>query len=165
MRFHAHEEGSPSVYQLKITLLGIDPLIWRCIQIPNTVSLSSLHDVLQAVMGWTNSHLHQFEKGDKYWGVPNDDGFEEEIEVINESRVSVEEMLKAEGDAMIYVYDFGDDWRHEVVLEEIVASHLKTLERRTGTRSSWRSSSSRDLTSLSITGNGRETRSMRKSSI
>jgi hypothetical protein len=67
------------------------------------VSLSSLHDVLQAVMGWTNSHLHQFEKDGKYWVVPDDDGFDDDIEVINESRVPVEEVLNAESDSMVYV--------------------------------------------------------------
>jgi Plasmid pRiA4b ORF-3-like protein len=120
------KKAIPSVYQLKITLLGMDAPIWRRIQVPSTVSLSSLHDVLQAVMGWTNSHLHQFEKGGKYWGVPDDDGFDDDIEVINESWVPVEEVLNAEGDSMVYVYDFGDDWRHEVVLEKIVASDTPT---------------------------------------
>jgi hypothetical protein len=119
------KKAIPSVYQLKITLLGIDPQIWRRIQVPSTVSLSSLHDLLQAVMGWTNSHL-QFEKDGKYWGVPGDDGFDDDIEVINESRVPVEQVLKAEGDSMVYVYDFGDDWRHDVVLEKIVASDTPT---------------------------------------
>ena len=120
------QKAIPSVYQLKITLLGIDPPIWRGIHVPSTMSLSSLHDVLQAVMGWTNSHLHQFEKGGKYWGVPDDDGLEDDIEVTNECPVPVEEVLKAEGDSMVYVYDFGDDWRHEVVLEKIVASDTPT---------------------------------------
>jgi hypothetical protein len=90
------------------------------------MSLSSLHHVLQAVMGRTNSHLHQFEKGGKYWGVPDDDGFEHDIEVINESRVPVEEVLTADGDSIVYVYDFGDDWRHAVVLEKVVASDTMT---------------------------------------
>ena len=78
--------------------------------------------IASAVMGSTNSHLHQFEKGGKYWGVPDDDGLEDDIEVTNEGPVPVEEVLKAEGDSMVYVYDFGDDWRHEIVLEKIVTS-------------------------------------------
>src|ERR1035441_5443349 len=60
----------PFIYQLKITLLEIDPPIWRRIQVPSTIPLCCLHDALQAVLGWTDSHLHQFEKDGKYWGVP-----------------------------------------------------------------------------------------------
>jgi hypothetical protein len=116
----------PSIYELKITLLDIVPAIWRRIQVPSTIPLCCLHDALQAVFGWTDSHLHQFEKDGKYWGVPDDDGFEDDIEVIDESRVPVGKMLLAEGDSMIYIYDFGDNWRHEVVLEKIVPSDAPT---------------------------------------
>ena len=54
------------------------------------------------------------------WGVPDDDGFEGDVEVIDESRVPVARLLLAEGDSMISVYDFGDNWRHQVVLEKII---------------------------------------------
>jgi hypothetical protein len=109
----------PTAYQLKITLLDIAPPIWRRIQVASTLTLSMLHDVLQTVMGWTNSHLHQFEKDGKNWGVPETDEFGD-LDLIDESQVPVGEVLKAEGDSMIYVYDLGDDWRHEVVLEKIL---------------------------------------------
>ena len=112
----------PSIHQLKITLLGIQPPIWRRIQVPSTMPLCCLHDALQAVFGWTDSHLHQFEKDGKYWGVPDDDGFDGDVEVIDESKVPVAKLLLAEGDTLIYVYDFGDNWRHEVVLEKILPS-------------------------------------------
>lgn len=75
------------VYQLKITLVGVEPAIWRRMQVPSTIPLCCLHDAFQAVLGWTDSHLHQFEKDGKYWGVPDDDGFEDDIDVIDESRV------------------------------------------------------------------------------
>src|ERR1035441_1290924 len=116
----------PSVYQLKITLLGIQPPIWRRIQVPSTIPLCCLHDALQAVLGWTDSHLHQFEKDGEYWGVPDDDGFEGDVEVIDESKVPASRILKAESDSMIYVYDFGDNWRHHVVLEKIVPADAPT---------------------------------------
>jgi len=63
-------------------------------------------------MGWTDSHLHQFEKDGKYWGDPQNREFEDDIEIIDESKVPVGKVLRAEGDSMVYVYDFGDDWRH-----------------------------------------------------
>jgi hypothetical protein len=46
--------AKPSIYQLKITLLGIERPIWRCIQVPSTMLLCCLHDAFQAVMGWTD---------------------------------------------------------------------------------------------------------------
>ena len=116
----------PSIYQLKITLLEIEPAIWRRIQIPSTIPLCCLHDAFQAVLGWTDSHLHQFEKDGKYWGVPDDDGFDGDVEVRDESRVPVSGVLKAEGETMVYVYDFGDNWRHQVVLEKILPTDAPT---------------------------------------
>jgi hypothetical protein len=111
-----------SIYQLKITLLGIQPPIWRRILVPSTIPLCCLHDAIQAVLGWTDTHLHHFEKHGEYWGVSDDDGFEDDIEVIDESRVPVGKVLVVEGDSMVYVYDFGDNWRHGVVLEKILPS-------------------------------------------
>lgn len=64
-------------------------------------------------MGWTDSHLHQFEKDGKYWGVPEWDEFNE-LNLIDESKTQLAKVLKSEGDSMIYEYDFGDCWRHEV---------------------------------------------------
>jgi hypothetical protein len=70
-------------------------------------------------MGWADSHLHQFEQGDKNWGVPEWDEFDE-FDLIDETKTQLAKVLKAEGDSMTYQYDFGDDWRHEVVLEKII---------------------------------------------
>lgn len=83
--------------------------------------LCCLHAAFQAVIGWRDSHLHQFEKDGKYWGVPDPDRFEDDVEIINECKVPVAKVLKTEGDSLVYVYDFGDNWRHEVVLEKILS--------------------------------------------
>jgi hypothetical protein len=117
----AAKKPTPSIYQLKVTLLGIEPPIWRRIQAPGTTLLCCLHDALQAVMGWTDSHLHQFEKDGTYWGVP-EHYEDDDIDVIDESTVPAAKVLIAEGDSMIYLYDFGDTWRHEVVLDKILPS-------------------------------------------
>ena len=94
--------------------------IWRRLQVARTIPMCCLHDAIQAVMGWTDSHLHQFEKDGKFWGAPEHYEHQDDIEVIDESRVPLGKVLKAEGDSMVYVYDFGDNWRHEVVLEKIL---------------------------------------------
>jgi hypothetical protein len=114
-----------SVYQLKITLTAIEPPIWRRIRVPSTIALCCLHDALQAVLGWNDSHLHRWEKDGLYWGVP--EHYEEDgIEVIDESKVPVRRVLRAEGETMVYVYDLGDNWRHQVVLEKILPSDAPT---------------------------------------
>jgi len=109
----------PSIYQLKVSLQEIEPPIWRRIQVPGTILLCCLHDALQAVMGWTDSHLHQFEKEGKNWGIVqlHED---EKDDVVDDSRVTVGDVLKSEGDSMIYLYDFGDCWRHEILVEKII---------------------------------------------
>src|ERR1035438_3689212 len=107
----------PSIHQLKITLLGIQPPIWRRILVPSTMPLCCLHDAIQAVFGWTDTHLHHFEKHGEYWGVPDDEDFEE---LNDESKVAVRRVLVRESDSMTYTYDFGDDWRHRILLEKII---------------------------------------------
>ncbi len=114
------KKEEPSVYQLKITLLGIKPPIWRRIQVPNILLLCCLHDALQAVLGWTDSHLHQFVKDDTYWSDPEWYEDYDDVEVIDESRVRLGRVLKAEGESVRYDYDFGDNWQHEVILERIL---------------------------------------------
>jgi hypothetical protein len=68
---------TPPIYELRITLTGIDPPIWRRIQVPSSLKLCCLHSAFQMVMGWTDSHLHQFENDGKSWGVPEWDEFDE----------------------------------------------------------------------------------------
>ena len=64
---------SSTVYQLKVTLKGSKPPIWRRIQVINGTTLQQFHQVLQAVMGWDNYHLHQFSIGGIDYGQPNPD--------------------------------------------------------------------------------------------
>jgi hypothetical protein len=112
-------KAEPCIYELRITLQRILPPIWRLIQIPDTLRLSHLHDALQTVIGWTDSHLHRFEKDGKQWGVPDVDG-EDWVEIIEESRTTIGAVLTTPGDSMLYVYDYGDNWRHNIELEKIL---------------------------------------------
>jgi len=107
------------VYELRMTLREIHPPVWRLVRVPRTLRLCCLHDVLQAAMGWTDSHLHQFEKDGKYWGVP-EHYEDDDIDVLDERRTQIGAILKAPGDSVLYVYDLGDNWRHDVVLEKIL---------------------------------------------
>jgi hypothetical protein len=105
------------LFQLKVTLRDSHPPIWRRVQVPKELTLERLHDVLQIVMGWTDSHLHQFKLGDRYYGTPDPDA---PFEVISEKRVRLDKVLPGPKARMVYEYDFGDSWQHDVVLEKEV---------------------------------------------
>ena len=107
------------IYKLKITLVGIRPPIWRQIEIPASLRLCCLHSAIQVVMGWTDSHLHQFERNGRNWGIPEWDEFGE-FDLLDERRTSIGEVLQSEGESLKYQYDFGDDWEHEITLQKIL---------------------------------------------
>jgi hypothetical protein len=105
------------MYQIKVTLNGVRPPIWRRLLVPSSLSLADLHEVLQVAMGWTDSHLHQFVARGVLYGEPDP---EFGMERIKEKRVRLDEVLRTVKDAMIYEYDFGDGWEHKIVLEKVL---------------------------------------------
>lgn len=108
-----------SLYQFKITLMGIKAPIWRRIQIRDC-TLAKLHEHIQAAMGWTNSHLHQFDINGECYGDPEilDDGFDD-FECIDSTKKNLSQILPKGGKRFVfkYEYDFGDGWEHEVLFE------------------------------------------------
>ena len=112
----------PAVLQLKITLRDVRPPIWRRVELSENVTLLALHEVLQVAMGWTNSHLHQFRHGGEDYGPP-DDEFGREVR--SERKTRVADLLRTPGDRLVYEYDFGDGWEHDVVLEAIVEPQVQ----------------------------------------
>ncbi|MCZ6803622.1 MAG: plasmid pRiA4b ORF-3 family protein [Proteobacteria bacterium] len=108
-----------STYQLKVTLLNIEPLIWRRLHLPNDLFLEDVHYILQDAMGWQNCHLHQFISDKRFFGMVDDDmGMDLNTEDETEYRLC--QLLKNEKDAMVYEYDFGNGWEHKIVLEKIL---------------------------------------------
>ncbi len=108
------------IYQLKITLKDSKPPIWRRVQVPSDVSLGKLHRIIQEAMGWFDSHLHQFEIGETYYGVPSRDDFGDFYEVKNEKTVKLNQLISRPKAKLLYQYDFGDSWEHEILLEKIL---------------------------------------------
>jgi len=105
------------VYQIKVTLMGSEPPIWRRVQVTSDTSLQKLHRILQAVMGWSNSHLHQFIIGGKYFAEP-DPEYDPEVE--NEKLMRLSQVFSGVNDKSIYEYDFGDNWEHEILIEKVL---------------------------------------------
>jgi hypothetical protein len=109
-----------TIYQLKVTLKDIRPLIWRRVQVPSETKLDKLHLVLQDAFGWNNSHLHQYRVGERLIGIKEDDDvFLEELE--DEKRIKLSQ-IAVEKSRFVYEYDFGDDWEHDVLVEKVLAA-------------------------------------------
>lgn len=110
--------ASPRIYQIKVTLEGIHPPIWRRIQVSSHLTLPQLHAVLQISMGWTNSHLHGFRQGERFYTEP--DPNYTDMAVMDERQVQLHQIAPEVGSHFIYEYDFGDSWEHTLVVEQIL---------------------------------------------
>ena len=109
--------------QLRISLMDVTPTIWRRLLVPGEIKVSKLHTIFQAAMGWEDYHLHYFEIEGKRFGSPDDDW---ENDDIDEDAVRLSDVLLLSTDVanggqirFLYEYDFGDSWRHEVVVESL----------------------------------------------
>ncbi|MEX0718574.1 MAG: plasmid pRiA4b ORF-3 family protein [Planctomycetaceae bacterium] len=115
----ASPQNAKPLFQLMITLLDIDPPIWRRIGVPDC-TLNELHEFIQTAMGWTNSHLHRFEIGGMWYCDPNlmEEDFDE-FECEDSTTTKLSRLVPSGRKKLrfIYVYDFGDSWTHEIVFE------------------------------------------------
>jgi hypothetical protein len=104
------------VFQLRIQLQEVVPTAWRRLLVPAGIHLPKLHDMFQASMGWTNSHLHSFMIGDQLYGMHVEEWPDEELD---EKDYTVYVALRGGVRRFSYEYDFGDSWEHEVVVENV----------------------------------------------
>jgi hypothetical protein len=112
--------ASPKYVSLRIELLHIKPLVWRRLMVPASIALPDLHLAIQGAMGWTNSHLHQFEIDGKSYGEPDE---YDEIEIVSEKGKKPSTALGKGVAEFIYQYDFGDKWQHRIVVEQTQKAH------------------------------------------
>lgn len=95
---------APSVnglfYSLRVTLL--DTGVWREVLVPSSLSATQLHEVIQLAMGWEQVHLHEFRRNDNGTVIPDS--------------AKIDALFSAVGSSLLYLYDFGDGWEHEVKL-------------------------------------------------
>jgi hypothetical protein len=101
------------LYEIRVQLQEIEPLIWRVLRVPSRTSLLRLHRILQRAMGWTNSHLHLFEVDGKRYGEPST---EWDIEVLDSRKMTLEKIFSGGRTSFLYEYDLGDSWRHKITL-------------------------------------------------
>lgn len=103
----------PNVLQLRVTLRAHLP-IWRSLLVSPDATLADLHRVLQCVFDWDNDHEHLFTQNDVDYGPLGPDAFEDDRD---ERATPIGDLLKKPGDALIYLYDFGDEWCHDIQVE------------------------------------------------
>jgi hypothetical protein len=109
--------GPTSAHQLKITLTGIRPPIWRRLQVSSSINLRRLHDVIQEAMGWTQSHLYQFQVGDVEYGEPDE---EFGMPIRRAKATPLRKIAPEPGAVFLYEYDFGDSWQHRIEVEKVL---------------------------------------------
>ncbi|NQT14032.1 MAG: MarR family transcriptional regulator [Planctomycetes bacterium] len=120
-RSTGRSKGEVTVYRFKITLKNTRPPIWRRIETKD-VTLQKLHELTQTAMGWTNSHLHQFEIGDTRYANPRFmEHAGDDFGAISYAGVRVSDLVSQHGTKLQidYEYDFGDGWQHSIVLEKV----------------------------------------------
>lgn len=103
-----------------IILKGIEPSVWRRLLVPSNVSLAKLHKIIQRAMGWTDSHLHQFMVGKQIYAPPDPEDFGLGRKTLSERTHKLEQVAFRAKMKLLYVYDFGDDWLHEVLVEKVL---------------------------------------------
>jgi hypothetical protein len=109
-----------TVYQLKVTLTGTKPPVWRRVLVDGAATLDELHEVIQAAFGWWNYHLYDFEFGRTRYGIPDPDW--DYGPPTRDARRTRLDKVAEPGTSFAYTYDFGDNWKHKVTVEKITPS-------------------------------------------
>jgi hypothetical protein len=113
----AQNKDSVEVYQLKITLRHITPLIWRRVLVKSDTTIAQMHGILQTVMGWEDLHLRQFCIHGKTYGIYRDGGI---FFADDPDKVKLSDFKLRKGERFLYEYDMGDWWQHDIRLELVL---------------------------------------------
>ena len=114
------KDAATTVHRVKVSLYGAKPPVWRRLEIPSAMPLSLVHAVLQVAFGWHGYHLHAFETVCGEFGSPDQD--DDSAERQDEATTTLAQVAGTERAKVVYSYDFGDDWRHDIVVEKIIAA-------------------------------------------
>ena len=118
------------VYQLRITLQNIEPMIFRTVVVTSAITLRQLHELIQGAFGWLSCHLHAFRDQEGITYTSAQEGMfamDMEENDVDDAAIQLDSVLHAKGDRLTYDYDFGDGWEHEIVVLEIGTPKAKGL--------------------------------------
>ena len=107
------------IARIRIELQDIIPTIWRRVDVPLSSTLMALHDIIQLTMGWKGRHLFEFQVGDRVYGDPSPDDAFDDRKVYQAKSLHLKTLVGRGIERFLYVYDFGDDWRHDVIIEAV----------------------------------------------
>jgi hypothetical protein len=109
---------------LRIELQDIEPLIWRRVSVPASMSLKTLHSVIQAAMGWLDCHLWEFEANGRKYSllIPDDLDWNKQITNAATTKLSADSVRQ-----LNYLYDFGDNWQHWIVVEKLTPADTNQI--------------------------------------
>lgn len=117
--------SAPFSVTVRVDLRDTRPAVWRRLELPSTLRLDELHEVLQVLYGWSDSHLHRFTQGSSVWDRDAEvflcpyDVQDAEDEGVATSDVRLDEVLAEPGDVLRYVYDYGDEWSLVLKVEQV----------------------------------------------
>ncbi|WP_433446162.1 plasmid pRiA4b ORF-3 family protein [Streptomyces sp. CA-142005] len=112
-----------TVHKIKITLRESRPPVWRRLEVPSGITLRELHDVIQAAFGWEDYHIWAFESGRDRYSVADRD-----LGIGSAASTRLGQVAPHTGDRLHYTYDFGDDWEHDILIEDVTAPEAATLD-------------------------------------
>jgi hypothetical protein len=115
------------IVRLHITLLDIDPPIWRRLELPANFTLARLHDAIQRAFGWQDYHLHEFKIAGVRYGMPSPEDADFGRKIEDERKITLEALARQDIRTFGYVYDFGDDWQVAIVVESAAPAHAKAV--------------------------------------
>jgi hypothetical protein len=113
--------AATGMFSLKVTLRDIKPPIWRRIVVPGRMTLGDLHVAIQITMGWGDGHLHAFDVGGRRYGSPGTTD-----DVASEDKLTIASVAGSGLSSFGYTYDFGDDWRHDILIEKTLPANSPT---------------------------------------
>jgi hypothetical protein len=120
MNSTAASDSFEEIATIRIELRRIDPLIWRQVEVPTSITIRVLHDIIQAAMGWFDYHLWEFTVGKQRYGLPMDDDWGTEPRIAA-GKVRLRDVLKPRKTVIDYTYDFGDGWEHRLTVTDVRA--------------------------------------------
>ncbi len=111
---------STKIARIRIELEHIAPRIWRRVDVSLTTNLRALHEIIQAVMPWENYHLYQFAVGERVYGEPDPEDAVWGRKIYQAKGMRLGTLVDRGITELHYTYDFGDDWQHRVIVEEVL---------------------------------------------
>ena len=110
---------SERIARLRIELQELEPKIWRRIDMPLSTTLEALHEAIQMTIGWTFSHLWEFDIDGRCYGDPSFQEIDDEPPIYKAKGLRLGVVISRGVDRFVYTYDYGDNWRHDVIVEEV----------------------------------------------